>query len=79
MHGIVVEGLAAEVLMELPEDGLAEVLALLEQVCQDPRAWPDVADEGSVEEIREAHGGRAWVQVSPRAGSVEVRDIGWAG
>ncbi|WP_018385289.1 hypothetical protein [Wenjunlia vitaminophila] len=79
MRGLVVEDLAVEVFSELPPAGRAEVLALLEQVRRAPRAWPDVRDRGSVEEIREAHGGRCWVQYSPRAGALEVRDIGWAG
>lgn len=79
MHGIVVEDLAVEVLAELPPAGRAEVLDLLGRVCRAPRVWPDVADPGSVEEIREAWGAHCWVQYTPRAGAVEVRDIGWAG
>ncbi|MDX3644537.1 hypothetical protein [Streptomyces sp. MB09-02B] len=43
------------------------------------RAWPDVRDPGSVEEIREAFGRRCWIQFIPHAGAIEVRDIGWAG
>ncbi|WP_371271987.1 hypothetical protein [Streptomyces sp. cf124] len=35
-----------------------EVMALVEVARMDPRAWPDVRDLGSVEEIREAFGRR---------------------
>ncbi|GAA3918659.1 hypothetical protein GCM10023084_81440 [Streptomyces lacrimifluminis] len=45
----------------------------------DPRAWPDVRDPGSVEEVREAFGRRYWIQYLLHAGVIEVRDIGWAG
>lgn len=78
-HGVVVEDLACEVLAELPDAGRREVLALVEQVRSSPQAWPDVRDEGSVEEIREAFGFRCWIQFTLHAGAVEVREIGWAG
>ncbi|KMS67033.1 hypothetical protein ACM01_44280 [Streptomyces viridochromogenes] len=54
-------------------------MALVEVARMDPRAWPDVRDPGSVEEIREAFGRRCWIQYMPHAGAIEVRDIGWAG
>jgi hypothetical protein len=38
-------------------------------VCGNPRAWPDVRDPGSVEEIREAFGSRCWVPYMPHAGT----------
>ncbi|MFI5801125.1 hypothetical protein [Streptomyces sp. NPDC051677] len=55
------------------------LMALVEVARKDPRAWPDVRDPGSVEEIREAFGRRCWIQYMPHAGAIEVRDIGWAG
>ncbi|MCX5327845.1 hypothetical protein [Streptomyces sp. NBC_00140] len=79
-NGVVVEELASEVMAELPTDAArCEVLELVEVVRQDPQAWPDVRDPGSVEEIREAHGSRCWIKYMPHAGAVEVRDIGWVG
>lgn len=78
--GVVVEELASEVMAELPTDeARREVLALVELVRAAPRAWPDVRDPGSVEEIREAFGARCWIQFMPYAGAIEVREIGWAG
>ncbi|MFF3487339.1 hypothetical protein ACFYXC_29275 [Streptomyces sp. NPDC002701] len=54
-YGVVVEELAVEVIAQLPDDrARQEVLALVEVARMDPRAWPDVRDPGSVEEIREA-------------------------
>ncbi|WP_328512932.1 hypothetical protein OHB25_58955 [Streptomyces mirabilis] len=79
-YGVVVEELAIEVMAQLPDDrAQQEVMALVEVVRMDPRAWPDVRDPGSVEEIREAFGRRCWIQFTPHAGAIEVRDIGWAG
>ncbi|KUO04675.1 hypothetical protein AQJ67_10195 [Streptomyces caeruleatus] len=64
---------------QLPTDeARREVLDLVELVRTDPRAWPDVRDAGSVEEIREAFGARCWIQYMPHAGAIEVREIGWA-
>jgi hypothetical protein len=57
-YGVVVEELASEVMRELPAEARPEVLELVELVRADPRAWPDVRDRGSVEEIREAFGAR---------------------
>ena len=79
MHGVVFEDLGTEVMTELPPEGRREVLVLLEQVRADPYGWPDVADWSSVEEVREAHGSRCWVQYRPQAGEVEVRDVAWVG
>jgi hypothetical protein len=76
---MVFEELAAEVMAELPVEALGEVLALIETVRSEPRAWPCVADLGSVEEIREAWSGLAWVQYEPVDGTVQIREIGWAG
>lgn len=79
-HGMVFEELAVEVMTELPTDeARREVLALIERVCAAPRAWPDVRDPGSIEEIREAFGARSWIQYMPHTGAIEVREIGWAG
>ncbi|MER6162724.1 hypothetical protein ABT147_45855 [Streptomyces sp. NPDC001868] len=79
-YGVVVEELAVEVMAQLPGDrARREVMALVEVARMDPRAWPDVRDPGSVEEIREALGRRCWIQYMPHAGAIEVRDIGWAG
>jgi hypothetical protein len=59
-YGVVVEELAVEVMAQLPDDrARQEVMALVEVARRDPRAWPDVRDPGSVEEIREASGGGA--------------------
>ncbi|MGW7276541.1 hypothetical protein ACWGH5_39360 [Streptomyces sp. NPDC054864] len=61
------EELAVEVLAQLPDDwARREVMALVEVARIDPRAWPDVRDPGSVEEIREAFGRRCWIQYMPR-------------
>ncbi|AJC58560.1 hypothetical protein GZL_05987 [Streptomyces sp. 769] len=80
MYGMVFEELAVEVMADLPTDmARYEVLALIERVRLDPTAWPDVRDVGSVEEIREAFGPLCWVQYTPHAGAIEVREIGWAG
>ncbi|WP_329276979.1 hypothetical protein [Streptomyces sp. NBC_01451] len=80
MHGMVFEDLAVEVMAELPTDeARGEVLTLVEAVRKDPRAWLDVRDPGSVEEIREAFGARCWIQYMPHSGAIEVREIGWAG
>lgn len=76
---MVFEELASEVMAELPERALGEVLALIETVRANPRAWPCVADEGSVEEIRETWSTLAWVQYEPINGTVEIWEIGWAG
>lgn len=58
-YGVVVEELAVEVMVQLPDDrARQEVMALLEVARIDPRAWPDVRDPGSVEEIREVFGRR---------------------
>lgn len=79
-YGVVVEELASEVMSELPTDeARREVLELVELVRAAPRAWPDVRDSGSVEEIREAFGARCWIQYMPYEGAIEVREIGWAG
>jgi hypothetical protein len=78
-YGVVVEELASDVMGQLPEEARRKVLELVERVRADPRAWPDVRDPGSVEEIREAFGRRCWIQYMPHAGAIEVRDIGWAG
>jgi hypothetical protein len=79
-YGVVVEELAVEVMAQLPDDqARREVMALVEVARMDPRAWPDVRDPGSVEEIREAFGWRCWIHFMPHAGAIEVRDIGWAG
>lgn len=79
-YGVVVEELAVEVMARLPNDrARQEGMALVEVARMDPRAWPDVRDPGSVEEIREAFGRRCWIQFMPHAGAVEVRGIGWAG
>ncbi|MEV5493476.1 hypothetical protein AB0L47_36855 [Streptomyces bobili] len=56
-----------------------EVTALAEAARTDPRAWPDVRDPGSVEEIREALGRRCRIPYMPHAAAIEVRDLGWAG
>ncbi|WP_256725812.1 hypothetical protein [Streptomyces sp. IMTB 2501] len=56
-----------------------ESAAPVEVARMDPRAWPDVRDPGSVEEIREAFSRRYWIQYMPHAGAIEVRDIGRAG
>ncbi|MFE9645289.1 hypothetical protein ACFYO0_14470 [Streptomyces sp. NPDC006365] len=62
-HGTVFEELAVEVMAQLPNDeARREVLALIDVVRTNPRAWPDVRDPGSVEEIREACGSRCWIQ-----------------
>jgi len=82
MHrqGTVFEDLGVEVMAELPTDeARREVLALVELVRADPRAWSDVRDASSVEEISEAFGSRCWIQYMPHAGAIEVREIGWAG
>ncbi|MEU6662082.1 hypothetical protein [Streptomyces sp. NPDC046821] len=56
-YGVVVEELAVEVMAQLPDDrAWREVKALVEVAQMDPRAWPDVRDVGSVEEIRQAFG-----------------------
>ncbi|MFD4559773.1 hypothetical protein ACFWP5_36580 [Streptomyces sp. NPDC058469] len=78
-YGVVVEELASDVMGELPEVARREVLELVEVVRADPRAWPDVRDPGSVEEVREAFGRRCWIEYMPHAGAIEVRDIGWSG
>ncbi|MFF1570231.1 hypothetical protein ACFVY1_43880 [Streptomyces sp. NPDC058293] len=78
--GVVVEDLAVEVTAELPNDhARREVLALIECVRHDPRAWPDVRDPGPGEEIREAFERRCWVQYMPHARAIEVREIHWIG
>ncbi|GGU68615.1 hypothetical protein GCM10010211_37470 [Streptomyces albospinus] len=78
--GVVMEELASEVVAELPDDAARrEVLALVEVVRADPRAFPDVRDPGAVEEIREAFGPCCWIQYMPHDGTIEVREIGWAG
>src|SRR5689334_9539331 len=41
----------------------------MELVRGNPRAWLDVRDPGSVEEIREAFGSRCWVPYMPHAGT----------
>ncbi|WP_405528928.1 hypothetical protein OG426_43280 [Streptomyces canus] len=82
MHrcGTVFEELAVEVMAELATDeARREVLGLVELAPAGPRAWPDVRDPGSIEEIREAFGTRCWIQYMPHAGVIEVREIGWAG
>ncbi|WP_407286444.1 hypothetical protein [Streptomyces sp. BP-8] len=77
---MVFEELAVEVMADLPSDlARYEVLALVDRVRLDPRAWADVRDVGSVEEIREAFGTHCWVQYTPHAGAIEVREIGWVG
>ncbi|MFE3526995.1 hypothetical protein ACFXOD_36565 [Streptomyces sp. NPDC059161] len=77
---MVFEELAVEVLAEPPTDeARREVIALVELVRADPRAWPDVRDPGSIEEIREAFGAHCWIQFMPFAGAIEVREIGWVG
>jgi hypothetical protein len=77
---VVEEELPVEDMAQLPDvRARKEVMALVEVVRMDPRAWPDVRDSGSVEEIREAFGRRCWIQYIPHAGAIEVRDIGWAG
>ncbi|MGW3118522.1 hypothetical protein ACWDBW_15525 [Streptomyces sp. NPDC001107] len=79
-HGTVFEELAVEVMAELPTDeARREVLDLVDLVRAAPRAWPDVRDPGSIEEIREAFGSRCWIQYMPHAGAIEVREIGWVG
>ncbi|WP_405933672.1 hypothetical protein [Streptomyces sp. NBC_00827] len=79
-HGAVFEDLAVEVMAELPTgEARREVLELIDAARTDPRAWPDVRDVGSTEEIREAFGRRCWIQFMPHAGAIEVREIGWAG
>jgi hypothetical protein len=79
-YGVVVEELAVEVMAQLPDDrARREVMTLVEVARMAPRAWPDVRDPGSVEEIREAFGRRCWIQFMPHAEAIEVRDIGWAG
>lgn len=61
-YGVVVEELAVEVMAQLPDDqARQEVMALVEVARMDTRAWPDVRDVGSVEEIREAFGRRCWI------------------
>ncbi|WP_199844804.1 hypothetical protein [Streptomyces sp. DSM 15324] len=47
-------------------------MALVEVARMDPRAWPDVRDLGSVEEIREAFGRRCWIQFMPHAGAIDI-------
>ncbi|MEU7154090.1 hypothetical protein AB0B15_39675 [Streptomyces sp. NPDC045456] len=77
---MVFEELAVEVMADLPSDRARhEVLALVERVRAAPRAWPDVRDPGATEEIREAFSARCWIQYTPHAGAIEVREIGWAG
>ncbi|WP_439654603.1 hypothetical protein [Streptomyces hokutonensis] len=67
---MVVEELAVEVMAQLPEDrARREVMALVEVARLDPRAWPDVRDVGSVEEIRKAFGQRCWIQYPSWTGS----------
>jgi hypothetical protein len=79
-YGVVVEELAVEVMAQLPDDrARREVMVLVEVARMDLRAWPDVRDPGSVEEIREAFGLRCWIQFMPHAGAIEVRGIGWVG
>ncbi|MFE7935629.1 hypothetical protein ACFU6S_44305 [Streptomyces sp. NPDC057456] len=79
-ESITLEELAVEVMAQLPDDrARREVMALVEVARTDPQVWPDVRDLGSVEEIREAFGRRCWIQFMPRAGAIEVRDIGWVG
>jgi hypothetical protein len=79
-YGVVVEELAVQVMAQLPDDrARQEVMALVEVARMNRRAWPDVRDSGSVEEIREAFGRRCWIQYMPHAGAIKVRDIGWAG
>ncbi|MFE7272500.1 hypothetical protein [Streptomyces brasiliscabiei] len=78
-YGVVVEELASDVMGELPSEARREVLELVERVRAAPRAWPDVRDPGSNEEIREAFGHRCWIQYMPHDGAIEVREIGWAG
>ncbi|MFJ9105826.1 hypothetical protein ACIRJM_46170 [Streptomyces sp. NPDC102405] len=79
-YGVVVEELTVEVMAQLPDDqARREVMALVEVARMDPRAWPDVRDPGSVEEIREAFGRQCWIQYLPHASALEVRDIGWVG
>jgi hypothetical protein len=66
-NGVVAEELAVEVMAQLPDDrARREVMALVEVARMDPRAWLDVRDPGSVEEIREAFGRRCHV-------------VGWVG
>ncbi|WP_330285403.1 hypothetical protein [Streptomyces sp. NBC_00576] len=70
-YGVVVEELAVEVMAQLPDDpARREVMALVEVARMDPRAWPDVRDVGSVEEIREAVGRRCWMALSMTWNSV---------
>ncbi|MFD0068361.1 hypothetical protein [Streptomyces sp. NPDC056690] len=70
--------MAIDVMAELPTaEARREVLAPIGQVRRAPRAFPDVRDPGSVEEIWEAFGARRWVQYMPHEGTVEVREIGW--
>ncbi|CAM5234076.1 hypothetical protein GCM10010329_62330 [Streptomyces spiroverticillatus] len=76
---MVLKELAVEVMAEQPERALGELLELIDTLRADPRAWPWVADEGSVEEIREAWSALAEVQYEPIDGRVEIREIGWAG
>ncbi|WP_327750033.1 hypothetical protein [Streptomyces europaeiscabiei] len=78
-YGVVVEELASDVMGELPTEARREVLELVELVRTDPRAWPDVRDPGSAEEIREVFGRHCWIQYMPYDGAIEVREIGWAG
>jgi hypothetical protein len=76
-YGVAVEELSVEVMAQLPDDrARREVPALVEVARMDPRAWPDVDDPGSAEEIREAFGRRCWIQYMPHAGAVEVRRVG---
>ncbi|MFE2317510.1 hypothetical protein ACFXC8_31130 [Streptomyces sp. NPDC059441] len=78
-YGVVAEELASEVLADLSAEAQREALQLAELAHADPRAWPDVRDPGSIEEIREAFGARCWIQYMPHNGAIEVREIGWAG
>ncbi|WP_405889512.1 hypothetical protein OG427_02970 [Streptomyces sp. NBC_00133] len=65
---------------ELPTDeARRNVLELTDVARTDPRAWPDVRDVGSAEEICEAFGHHCRIQFMPHAGAIEVREIGWAG
>lgn len=46
-----------EIMAQLADDhAWQEVMALVDVARMDPRAWPDVRDPGSVQEIREAFG-----------------------
>ncbi|MFI2207017.1 hypothetical protein ACH47Z_41235 [Streptomyces sp. NPDC020192] len=79
-YGLVVEEeLASDVMGELSAEALREVLEPVEPVRADRRAWPDVRDPGSVEEIRETFGHLRRIPYMPHTGAIEVREIGWAG